>query len=104
MKTNETNFENDQFQSEVPPRESVILYKRFYEVIRLLPKRDQRRAYEVIFQYAFYDELPGNDTSKGVRQLFLLVQPQFDANERKRKAKFCSKSRDAKKDVLVPEE
>lgn len=64
-------------------RDSFIFYKSFYEAIRDLPRDIQGDVYTAIFEYSLYGKTTEN-LKPIARSIFALIQPQLDANNRKR--------------------
>ena len=62
-------------------RDSVVFYRSFRDAIKDLPKKDQLKAYDAIFDYAFDGVEP--DATGGASAVFKLIKPQVDANEKK---------------------
>ena len=62
-------------------RESMIIYRSFYEAIKDLPAEDAAKVYNAIFDYG----LNGNaqQLSGIALTIFTLIKPQLDANIRK---------------------
>ena len=62
-------------------RESMIIYRSFYEAIKNLPAEDAAQVYNAIFDYG----LNGNaqELSGIALTIFTLIKPQLDANIRK---------------------
>ena len=59
-------------------KESIIIYRSFYEAIKDLPKEQQADAWMAIFEYGLnQNEI---DLSGIVSTVFKLVKPQLDAN------------------------
>ena len=65
--------------------ESAVFYISFYEAIHsMIPDVSERdSAYEAIFRYAFYDELP-SELGDRAGIVWTMAKPQIDANKRKR--------------------
>lgn len=62
-------------------KDSVVFYKSFRDAIKELPKEDQLKVYDAIFDYAFDgSELDGAGVASAV---FKLIKPQIDANEKR---------------------
>jgi len=62
-------------------RESVIIYRSFYESIKLLPENNQIEVWSAIFQFSFYGKnIELSETSKG---FFILIKPQLLANNQR---------------------
>ncbi len=63
-------------------RESFIVYKSFYGLIKLLKAPQRLAMYEAIFNYGFTGELPefGDDTSEAIWEAIL---PQLKANQKR---------------------
>ncbi len=63
-------------------RESFIVYKSFYVLIKLLPEKERIKMYEAIFDYGFDESIPNftNETSKAIWQS---IYPQLNANNRR---------------------
>lgn len=60
-------------------RESFIVYKSFYGLIKLLPEADRLRMFESIFEYGFTGIEPEivGDTSQAI---WAAIRPQLNAN------------------------
>ncbi len=63
-------------------RDSIVIYKSFFEAVRLQPKEAQADIYNAVLEYAFNSIEPENisDTAKSI---FLLIKPQIDANNQR---------------------
>jgi len=63
-------------------RESFIVYKSFYGLIKLLKTPQRLAMYEAIFEYGFNGSIPdfSDDTSKAIWQAIL---PQLKANQKR---------------------
>jgi hypothetical protein len=62
-------------------KDSIIIYRSFYEAIKDLPKELQADAWQSIFEYGLNDnqqELTGI-----VSTVFKLIKPQLDANKKR---------------------
>jgi hypothetical protein len=62
-------------------KDSIIIYRSFYEAIKDLPKELQADAWQCIFEYGLNDnqqELTGI-----VSTVFKLIKPQLDANKKR---------------------
>ena len=62
-------------------KDSIIIYRSFYEAIKDLPKQLQADAWKSIFEYGLNDneqELTGI-----VSTVFKLIKPQLDANKKR---------------------
>lgn len=62
-------------------RDSFIFYRSFYESIKEIPKENQLKVYEALFEYA----LNQNEVKLlGIEKaIFSLIKPQLDANQNK---------------------
>lgn len=59
-------------------RDSLIIYRSFYEAIRELPKENQAEVWQAIFEYGLnFQEIDLKGLSKTI---FTLVKPQIEAN------------------------
>ena len=59
-------------------RDSMIIYRSFYEAIKGLPKEDQGEVWNAVYSYALdFKELELHGMAKVV---FTLIKPQLDAN------------------------
>ncbi|MFY7937124.1 MAG: DUF6291 domain-containing protein [Flavobacterium sp.] len=59
-------------------RDSMIIYRSFYEAIKPLPKEDQAEVWDAVFSYGLDKKEPN---LKGVaKSIFTLIKPQLDAN------------------------
>jgi hypothetical protein len=59
-------------------RDSMIIYRSFYEAIKPLPKEDQAEVWDAVFSYGLEKKEPN---LKGVaKSIFTLIKPQLDAN------------------------
>lgn len=74
-----------------PPREGFIFYFSFYDAIKKLPIRIQLKAVEIIIEYARSNIIP-EDLPNRIEGIFILIKPQIDANERKRKNGYKGKN------------
>lgn len=63
-------------------RDGFIFYASFYEAIEELDETDQLEVYKAICQYALTGELP--QCKGAARAIMKLVQPQIDANNKRR--------------------
>ena len=63
-------------------RESFIVYKSFYGLIKLLPEKERVKMFEAIFDFGFDETIPTfkNETSKAIWQS---IYPQLNANNRR---------------------
>lgn len=61
-----------------------VFYASFYEAIEELEEQDQLSVYRAICQYALTGEMP--ECKGAARAIMKLVQPQIDANNRRREA------------------
>lgn len=75
------------FDPEVPPREGFIFYGTFYEALASMKPRARLRLYDAIMKYALYGKSPMGLNIEQER-IFILIRPQLDANERKRRKKY----------------
>ncbi len=64
-------------------RESFIFYKSFFEAIKGLPDNERLEMYDGIIKYAINGEKIFLDGFKN--QLFCLIKPQLDANNKRYK-------------------
>lgn len=64
-------------------RDSFIFYKSFYEAIRYQPREVQGEIYTAIMEYSLYGKETEN-LKPIARSIFALIQPQIDANNKKR--------------------
>ncbi|MEG2687707.1 MAG: DUF6291 domain-containing protein [Clostridia bacterium] len=63
-------------------RESFIVYKSFYALIKLLPIKERLQMYEAIFDYGFTEVEPGfaSDAQSAIWQA---IKPQLKANNKR---------------------
>ena len=61
-----------------------VFYASFYEAIEELEEQDQLSVYRAICQYALTGEMP--ECKGAARAIMKLVQPQIDANNRRRES------------------
>lgn len=62
-------------------KESIIIYRSFYEAIKDLPKEQQADAWNCIFEYGLNDIEPSINGI--VSTVFKLIKPQLDANKKR---------------------
>lgn len=67
-------------------KDSIVLNKGLYEIIKELPTDIQIEMYKTIMEYIFYDVEPDNSDSI-IKSMFLLMKSQIDADNPKRKKK-----------------
>lgn len=65
-------------------RDSFIVYKSFYGLIKLLPDKEKVKMFEAIFDFGFDETIPTfkDETSKAIWQS---IYPQLNANNRRYK-------------------
>lgn len=61
-------------------RESFIIYKSFYVLIKLLPMKKRTSMYEAIFEYGFSGELPDFHGDEIMTAMWGTIFPQLKAN------------------------
>jgi hypothetical protein len=62
-------------------RESMVIYRSFYDSIRLLSVEDQAAIWDAVFNRGFYNKKPN---LQGMAfAVWLLIEPQIEANLRK---------------------
>lgn len=59
-------------------RDSVIIYRSFFEAIDELPVKDQAKAYKALFEYSL--NMKEIELNGMPRTIFKLMKPQLDAN------------------------
>lgn len=62
-------------------RETMVVYRSFYDAIRLLSVKDQAAVWNAVFNRGFYMEKP--KLSGMAFAVWLLIEPQIEANIRK---------------------
>ena len=62
-------------------KDSIIIYRSFYEAIKDLPKELQADAWQCIFEYGLNDATI--DANGIVSTVFKLIKPQLDANKKR---------------------
>lgn len=62
-------------------KDSIIIYRSFYEAIKDLPKELQADAWQSIFEYGLNDNQL--DVNGIVSTVFKLIKPQLDANKKR---------------------
>ena len=63
-------------------RESMVIYKSFYEAIKGLPDDIRLALHDAIMEYGLYGIEP-EKLDPVARCVFVLIKPQIDANNRK---------------------
>lgn len=63
-------------------RDSIVIYRSFYESIKLLPKKYQLQCFTALFEYGLND-VPFEDLPGTVEAVLRSFKPQVDANNRK---------------------
>lgn len=81
---------NPEIDAEIPARDGFIFYKTFYDALSSMKPMSRLHLYDAIMRYALYAEEPTNLNPEQIR-IFTLIQPQLDANERKRQKKYREK-------------
>lgn len=81
---------NPEIDVEIPARDGFIFYKTFYDALSSMKPMSRLHLYDAIMRYALYAEEPTNLNTEQIR-IFTLIQPQLDANERKRQKKYREK-------------
>lgn len=81
---------NPEIDAEIPARDGFIFYKTFYDALSSMKPMSRLHLYDAIMRYALYAEEPTNLNTEQIR-IFTLIQPQLDANERKRQKKYREK-------------
>lgn len=66
-------------------RDSIVFYKSFYEAIQNIPKEEQLKLYNAIFEYSFTEKEPIID--EGIaKAMFILIKPNIDSANARYKA------------------
>lgn len=63
-------------------RDSIVIYRSFYESIKLLPKKYQLQCFTALFEYGLND-VPFENLPGTVEAILRSFKPQVDANNRK---------------------
>lgn len=78
-----------------PLREGFVFLISYFEAIEHIPRRLQFRALKVLLDYAFYGELPPENTPSRIMQSFVGWKRLLDADakkyDRRKKDRFASK-------------
>lgn len=79
-----------------PLREGFVFLISYYEAIKLMPQRLQFRALKVLLHYAFFGELPPENTPSRIMQSFVGWKRLLDADakkyDRRKKDRFAGKT------------
>ena len=79
-----------------PLREGFVFLISYYEAIKLMPQRLQFRALKVLLHYAFFGELPPENTPSRIMQSFVGWKRLLDADAKKydrwKKDRFAGKT------------
>ena len=79
-----------------PMREGFVFLISYYEAIKLMPQRLRSRALKVLLLYAFFGELPPENTPSRIMQSFVGWKRLLDADAKKydkrKNDRFASKT------------
>ncbi len=79
-----------------PLREGFVFLISYFEAIEYIPRRLQFRALKVLLDYAFYGELPPENTPSRIMQSFVGWKRLLDADakkyDRRKKDRFAGKT------------
>ena len=79
-----------------PLREGFVFLISYFEAIEHIPRRLQFRALKVLLDYAFYGELPPENTPSRIMQSFVGWKRLLDADakkyDRRKKDRFAGKT------------
>lgn len=79
-----------------PMREGFVFLISYYEAIKLMPQRLRFRALKVLLHYAFFRELPPENTPSRIMQSFVGWKRLLDADAKKydkrKNDRFASKT------------
>ena len=65
-------------------RDSMVIYKSFYEAVKDLDNDTKVKIYDAIYEYGLYLNEP-NDLDGVSKVVWTLIMPQLDANLKKNK-------------------